>query len=62
MEFSLGGRKPIKQPKEKKDECEIITEKTAKGIRRRISGSCTPAQLKALAGGSDLESDNDFPS
>lgn len=43
---------PTRMPANK-DDCEIIIEKTAKGVRRRIRGSCSPAQLRALSGQTD---------
>lgn len=53
---------PVKQrvppkPKEKKNKCEILIEKTARGIRKRISPECTPQQIKALSEQKDFEED-----
>lgn len=46
-------RKPT-QVRQKSEKCEIVVEKTAKGVRRKIVG-CSKEQLKALEGYQDGE-------
>jgi len=45
---------PKKIKKVKKNKCEIVIERTPRGIRKRIIGDCTSQQLKALEGQKDL--------
>lgn len=57
MEFNSWGKKPVES--EKKNRCEIVIEKTARGVRKKIIGNCSRDQLRALSESGDNPSTND---
>ena len=47
--------RPKIPPKPRQEKCEITTEKTAKGFRKKISSSCTREQIRALSETNEIE-------
>ena len=48
MQFTNPLRRP-QQASTRRDKCEVVVEKTAKGIKKSIRGNCNREQLEALA-------------